>query len=36
MNASVLFAPGRFFDALIIHMVRGYEAASRRATHAAA
>jgi hypothetical protein len=27
---------GRFFDALIIHMARGYEAASRHAAHAAA
>ncbi len=27
---------GRFFDALIIHMVRGSEAASRRAAHVAA
>ncbi len=26
---------GRFFDALIVHMVRGYETASRRAAHAA-
>lgn len=26
---------GRFFDALIIHMARGYETAWRRATHAA-
>ncbi len=27
---------GRFFDTLIIHMARGYEAALRRAAHAAA
>jgi len=27
---------GRFFDALIIHMVRGYETAWRRAAHATA